>query len=377
LTSLGFACEVGVDSVLVEAPSYRLDVSIPADLVEEVARVYGYHNIPSTRMTDELPPQFIDRDLQDERHVRDTLVACDLYEAITYGVTSLEAVATFDGKQADPDEYLQLENPLTPERSVMRRDILPELLAIAATNLHERERVAMFEVGHVFHQGAELLPAEPRHLAVVMAGLREPRSWHTPEPPVLEFWDLKGVLDALLRRFNLTTRVEWAPARDERFHPGRSAILRVAANANGSGEQVIGIAGELHPATRDRMGFDAGRVCAAELDLDTLLGLKEPVEFNSILRQPAINQDIAVIVPDEVAADRVRTTIAANAGPLLERVELFDVYTGAPIPAGQRSLAYRMTFRAPDRTLEDAEVSKLREKVARRLETELGATIRA
>lgn len=375
LGSLGFGCEVGVDSVLVEAPSYRLDVTIPADLVEEVARIYGYHNIPATRMADELPPQFTDQNLVDERLVKDTIVACDLFEAITYGVTGLETVAAFDGKLPVASDYLQLENPLTPERSVMRRDILPELLAVASTNLRERERVAFFEVGHVFHQGDALLPAEPRRLAIVMAGLREPRSWFAPEPPVFEFWDLKGVIEALLRRLNLQDSVAWAPLQDERFHPGRSAQLLVIG-VNGAEPAPIGIAGELHPAARDRLGFAVSRVCAAEIELDTLLALKQPIEFRSIPRQPATNQDIAVIVPEAVPTERVRATILENAGPMLERLELFDVYTGAPIPDGQRSLAYRMSFRAQDRTLEDAEISKLREKIARKLQSELGAAIR-
>ena len=377
LRPLGFTCEVGVDSVLVVVPSHRLDVTIPADLVEEVARMHGYHHIPATRLADELPPQFIDHDLIAERLIRDTLVASGVFEAITYAVTSLETVARLDGTPPDPGDYLHLENPLTPERSVMRRDVLPELLGVLAVNLRERPRVALFELGRVFHQGDQLLPDEPRRLGIVMAGVREPVSWMEPEPAPLDFWDLKGVIEALLRRLNLDDAVEWVPAADPRFHPGRSAELRlIAAPNNGGAPAVLGIAGELHPLTRERLDIDAGRVCAAEIDIDPLLERQSPPRFHSLLRQPATQQDIAVVVAEEVPAEHVRRTIAANAGPFLERVELFDLYTGAPIPAGQRSLAFRMAFRAPDRTLADADVSKIREKIARRLEAELGATIR-
>lgn len=378
LRSLGFECEVGVDSVLAIVPSYRLDITIPADLVEEVARVYGYHNIPSTRLADELPPLFIDEERLAERLIRDTLVACDLYEAISYGVTSLEAVSRFDGTPPDPDAYLHLENPLTPEHTVMRRDILPELLAILATNLRERPRVALFELGRVFHPGRELLPDEPRRLALALAGVREPASWLGSDAALFDFFDLKGVIEALLRRLNLADRLEWSPASDHRFHPGRSAELRLRQTGNGATSSVpLGVVGELHPATRDRLDIAVGRACAAELDLDAIIHHAAPGHYRPIARQPATYQDIAVIVPNDLPAETVRAAIEANAGPLLESVELFDLYTGTPIPAGQRSLAFRMAFRAPDRTLEDAEVSKVREKITRRLEKDLGATIRA
>ncbi|HZG69022.1 MAG TPA: hypothetical protein VEZ12_19975, partial [Herpetosiphonaceae bacterium] len=136
------------------------------------------------------------------------------------------------------------------------------------------------------------------------------------------------------------------------------------------------IAGELHPETRERLGIDAARACAAELDLDSLIRLQAPPQHRPILRQPATYQDIAVVAPADLPAERLRAVILANAGPLLESVELFDVYVGPPVPEGQRSLAFRMGFRAADRTLDDAEVSKIREKVARRLESELGAAVR-
>ncbi|HZB94881.1 MAG TPA: phenylalanine--tRNA ligase subunit beta [Herpetosiphonaceae bacterium] len=378
LERLGFGCEVGVDSVLVEVPAFRLDVAIVADLIEEIARVYGYHNIPATRLADELPPQLIDEDLLTERFVKDTLVACELYEAISYSITSLETIAAFAGTPPDPRAYVQLENPLTPERMVMRREILPELLAILSDNLRERPRVALFELGRVFYPRNDVLPDEPRHLAIVMAGARQPISWHDADPPSIDFFDLKGVLDALLRRLNLQATVEWAPARDARFHPGRSAELRIPESGDGgSSMRVLGIAGELHPAARERLGIGAERVCAAELDLDALIRLHASPHYQTILRQPATYQDIAVVVPVEVPAERIRAAIQADAGALLERVELFDVYTGSPIPPGQRSLAFRMAFRAPDRTLEDAEVSKIREKIGRRLAKDYGATIRA
>lgn len=377
LERLGFACEIGVDSLLVDVPSYRTDVTLVPDLIEEIARLYGYHNIPSTRLQTPLPPQYTDANLQIERTVKDTLVASGLYEAISYSLTSIETAAILSGSQRDPADYLHVENPLTPDRTILRREILPELLQILATNLRERSRVCLFEVGRVFHPTAALLPDEPRHLAIVMAGTREPSSWHNAEPPILDFFDIKGVVEALLRRLQIEARVAWTSATVPGFHPGRTAEIHIVdAGSDASNPTILGVVGELHPDARERLEIRTGRACAAEFDLDALGKLLSPIQFKSIARQPAAYQDIAVIVPVELPAARVREEIITNAGNLLERVELFDVYTGIPIPAGQRSLGFRMLFRAPNRTLSDAEISKIREKISRRLEKELGATIR-
>ncbi len=370
LRRLGFDCEVGVASVLVEVPSYRLDVTIVPDLVEEVARVYGYEKIPTTRLGDELPVAYTDTILVKERDVKDTLVALGLREALTYSLSSLNTVARFDGETPDPREYLHVENPLTPERTIMQRSLLPELATVFTANLRERSRVCLFDVGRVFYPTDALLPDELRRLAIVMAGDRAPTSWFGKEQPAIDFFDLKGVLEALFRRLGIVDKVVWEVADDRRFHPGRSATLRVQDG------RTLGIAGELHPTTRERLDLDVDRACAAELDLDLLYSMIEPAHYETIVRQPAAYQDIAVIVGEDLPADKVRAVIEANAGAMIQRVELFDVYSGTPIPEGQRSLAFRMVFRAPNRTLEDAEISKIREKITRRLHSELGATVR-
>jgi phenylalanyl-tRNA synthetase beta chain len=372
LTPLGFECEVGLDSVLVLVPSFRLDVSHAADLVEEVARMYGYDRLPTTRMADELPPQYTDETLLGEQLVRDTLIACGLTEAITHSLIGLEAIALVAGEQPDPESLIALENPAAPERMYLRQHVLTELLPALASNLREREQARLFEVSRVYLPCAgDPLPDESRRLAIVMGGRRAPLSWHDPDAALLDFFDLKGVIETLVSRLRIADRVRFEPADDSRFHPGRSATL---VSHDG---QSLGVLGELHPDTRDRLDITLSRAAAAELDLDALLALRESPRFRSILRHPAVYQDIAVIAPVEVTAERASALIRESAGQLLERVELFDVYAGAPIPEGRRSLAFRMWFRAADRTLSDAEVNKIREKIARRLERELGATIRA
>jgi len=379
LMPLGFDCEVGVDSVLVVVPSYRLDVELAADLVEEVARIYGYDQLPSTRLADELPLQYTDFELIGERDVKDTLVACGLREAITYSLTNLDTVALLSGSLPDAAEYLQLENPQAPERAFLRREILPELTQALAANLREYDRVVLFEIGRVFEprEGA-ILPNEPRHLALVMAGQQAAVSWHMAEPAPLDYFDLKGVVETLIERLRIADRVRFVPASDDaRFHPGRAAYLVRVSDVGQNGRAIrLGVLGELHPDVRDRLGLSVSRATAAELDLDALLALRATPHYDVIHRQPAVYQDIAVIAPVTVTAEQAHDVLRSSAGPQLESVILFDVYTGAPIPEGQRSLAFRMQFRAADRTLTDADVNKIREKIARRLQSELGATTR-
>lgn len=371
LESLGFGCEVADDRVTVSVPSYRLDVTIVADLVEEVARVYGYHKLPLTRLADELPPQFTSRNQIDERFVRDTLVACGMNEVVTYRLIGPQIITAFDGTPPDLGAFVQIENPIAPEHSIMRRELLPALAEALSTNLRERGRVALFELGRVYHpQAGQPLPIEPRRLALAMAGPGVP-SWHGKAGAAIDFYDLKGVLETLFDRLRLADRVRFVQSSDSRLHPGRTAAIV------GPDEQAIGVIGELHPDTRERLDLEISRAVVAELDLDALLSLRSSAQYRQVHRQPAVYQDIAVIAPHSVTAEQVQGLIRQTAGPLLESVALFDVYSGAPIPEGQRSLAFRMYYRAADRTLADSDVNKIREKIARRIQHELGASVRS
>lgn len=356
----------------VVVPTHRPDVEIAADLLEEVARMYGYDRIPETLMRDELPPQHGNPAHEAVERIRDILAASGLNEAISYSLTNLDVARAINAadQPLDATTFVQLENPLTPERAFLRRSLLPELLRIAVADGRERERVALFEVGAVFHPLAgELLPAEPRRLAIILAGARDPESWLNTEPAHFDFFDLKGMIEELLRRHGLRETALFTPANDERFHPGRSAEIKV-------GDHSLGVFGEIHPLVRTRLDFTVARVCAAELDLDALLHVMEPLKYRSISRFPPTMQDIALLAPDELPADQIARTIRANGGEFLEDVRLFDVYTGPPIPAGQRSLAFRLRFRAADRTLADKDLAKSREKLLKTLERELGVSIR-
>jgi phenylalanyl-tRNA synthetase beta chain len=375
LRPLGFACDLIDDgaAVRVTAPGFRRDVTMLADLCEEVARMYGYDRIPLTLMADVLPEQRNNPSLELELRVRDLLAGAGLDEAMTYSLTSMAAVAKINPADADASLYLRLANPLTPEREYLRRSLLPTLLEALAQNLRERERTLLFEIGRVYLKRApgsgEVRPEEPRRLALALAGRRYERSWHTPDETVMDFFDLKGIVEMLLARLNIADVRFVALTDDPRFHPGRAARLERDG-------RVIGVIGEVHPDVCERLEIAAPRAMAAELDLDLIGELVEPVRYRAISRYPATTNDLALVTSVDVPAEQVTRTIRKYAGALLESLTLFDVYTGEQVGAGKRSLAYRLVFRAPDRTLNDAEVARIRQKIVRGLEHDLDATIR-
>ncbi len=385
LERLGFGCDVQAEAVAVTVPSFRQDVTLVADLCEEVARLYGYDRIPVTLLNDNLPLQHGNPALEADERVRDILTGAGLDEAITYSLTSMANVALLAPEDADPARHLRLANPSTPEREYLRRSLLPSLLEALSSNMREQERALLFELGRVYlrREGATL-PEEPRRLALAMAGRRVPLGW-AGDDTVMDFYDIKGVVETLLERLNLRDRVRFVPLRDDaRFHPGRSAALElIPAQQGGKRPQQepagvpLGAFGELHPTVRARYEFAASRVLIADLDLETLIASAQPVTYRPISRFPATSQDFAVIVDRDVAAGRVADALRKYAGNLLESLTLFDIYEGPQIGEGRRSLAYRLTFRATDRTLKDDEMAKVRQKIIRGLEYDVKATIRS
>jgi phenylalanyl-tRNA synthetase beta chain len=377
LELLEFVCEpLAEDALRVTVPDHRLDCEYPADLIEEVARIYGYDRIPVTEMADRLPPQRSNRDLDLEEAVRDILVGCGLQETVTYSLTNWEREAALNPELGINDlpveSYIVLSNPISREWSVMRRTLLATALETAAANLRFRDRVETFEIGKVFlPQPDEELPQEPRRLAIVMTGPRHGRHWLAAVGESdLDFFDLKGVVETLLARLHVGG-ASFEPAEDPSFQPGRTA--RLVLN-----DAEIGLIGEVHPAVRDAFGLPDRRLSAAELDLEALLAQVPPVWFvNAISPYPAVLQDLAVVVDEGIPAATVETLIAQTGGFLLKDVQLFDVYRGEPIPAGKKSLAYALTFQAPDKTLRDAIVAKQVKRIVKRLQQELGAQQRS
>jgi phenylalanyl-tRNA synthetase beta chain len=373
LEALDFGVVDGGEALSVTAPQHRLDINIPADLIEEIARVYGYDKIPTTLMNDELPPQRSNVELEIEEQVRDLLVGAGLQEIITYPLGNLESFAklTPGGPAPDPADYIRLANYLTSEREYMRRTLQSSVLEIVRDNLRFSERIAVFEVDRVYWpREGEVLPEEPRHLCIAMTGPRTPRSWLDSVSEPFDFYDLKGVVDALLDGLHLQD-VAFKPVEHPTFHPARAAALSV-------GGVEVGILGEVHPTVCRAYGLGEGRVCLAEFNLEKLLVTAgEPVQMVPVSTYPAVYEDLAIVVDRAVPAVEVRDLIAQTGGRLLRKVELFDVYEGEQVGAGKKSLAYALTYQADNKTLNAKDVNKVRTKIVRRLESVLGATLRA
>jgi phenylalanyl-tRNA synthetase beta chain len=359
----------------VAVPSHRQDVNIPADLAEEIGRIYGYDRLTPTLLADELPPQRRNLALEGEEKVRDILAGAGLDEVITYSMINARDEARLSGSgnlaaEASPVQYVTVLNPLSAERAHLRRTLLPGLINTAHANLRFTDRVAIFEVGRVFHpRPGEALPAEPRRVAALMTGQREAGVWlaHAAEP--LSFFDLKGVMEALIARLRLP-EARWERVERAALHPGRAARLLV-------GGAEIGVLGELHPRARERFDLPPQPVVVMELDLDALLaGWGATQAMTEISTQPAVYEDLAVVVDEGAPAAQVEALIRQSGGRLLVAARLFDIYRGGQVPAGKKSLAYALTFQAPDRTLTDEDTRKLRSKIVARLERELGAVLR-
>lgn len=374
LTALEFEVQVKAPGVLqATVPPHRLDIQVgPADLIEELVRIHGYDRLPATLLADRLPPQQNNPSLTFEERVRDILVSCGLQEVISYSLTVPEKETPLLGRQ--PGEHVQLLNPISSERTHMRRTLLAGVLEAAAANLRHEEDVRLFEVGFVYQPSAAKLPEEPRRLAFVLVGRREPEFW-TDSASVatgkqeLNFFDLKGIVEALCADLHLGPTTYQA-AQTPHLHPGKSAQLVVSGRS-------LGDFGELHPKVAETYGFGTRAVLAGEFDLDALqAALPVRYPYRPVPRFPAALRDIAVIVDEGTSAERVAAEIRTAGGDLLQGLRLFDLYRGESIPVGTKSLAYALTYQAEDRTLTDKEVDKAHKKIEDRLKHVLKAQIR-
>jgi phenylalanyl-tRNA synthetase beta chain len=373
LTALQFSLLKTEDGWKVTVPLTRLDIQAgAADLIEELARIKGYDRLPSTLLSGALPPQHANRPLALENEVRDILANAGLQECMTYSLTMTDREA----KIGIAGPWVELVNPISPDRSAMRKSLLTNLLDVAAENLKHTDTVKLFEIGAVYlPKTGETLPEEPRRLAIILSGRRSSDGWDAPlgdKPAQLDFYDLKGVVERLAAALHLPA-VSFRPSKDVPFlHPGRAAELVMA-------DRVIGKFGELHPKTALAM-FDAKTAervfLVGDLDLESIMAaVPERFAYKPVPEHQAALRDIAVVVDESLTNESVINEIRAAGGELLAGVHLFDVYRGESIPAGKKSLAYALTYQA-DRTLKDNEIDKAHKKVEDRLRHVLKAGIR-
>ena len=377
LTRLEFTCRVEGDYVLAKTPPHRLDIGNgetgKADLIEEIARIYGYQNIPSTSLADPLPSPRSDAALELEQEIRQMLIRLGLQEVINYRLTAPQREARLYPPEARPPqpEYLTIRNPLSPERMVMRRSLLASVLDAVEKNARLSERLAFFEMGPVFiPRGENALPDEPIFLAIALTGLRQPAAWDNARPPYFDFYDLKGILEELCNDLHVhALRVQ--PAQHPSLHPGKCAALY-------SGENRLGVFGELHPLVKEQYDLLVPPVLVAELDVQALLASRQlRRETRPVPVFPPVLEDIAVIVDENLPAVEVEKAIWEGGGKMLVSVRLFDIYRGDQIGEGKKSLAYNLAYQAADHTLSAAEAAQIRQRIIRRLEQQVNARLRS
>ena len=360
LESLEFKCNLVSSEVLeLEVPTFRLDITEDADILEEIARIYGYDNIPSASLegnatagvkTDK--QKFID-------NVKSNSIACGLNEILTYSFVSPRGVDKINLPDNDEKRnFVKIMNPLGEETSVMRTTLIPNMLDVISTNIsHKVEEVSAFECGNTFIP-QEGLPIETKKYCVGMYGKE------------VDFFVLKGVIESVLNNVGLKGYEIEPETTNLTFHPGRCAKI-VYNNI------YIGTFGELHPDVIENYNLGQ-RVYVAEINIDTVFeNLNLTKSYNPLPKYPSTSRDIALIVKDEVFVKQIEDIIKANGEDLVESYKLFDVYKGAQIEEGHKSIAYSITYRSKDKTLTDEDVAKVHEKILSELSEKLNANLRS
>ncbi len=362
LSGLGLAVSTTEAGWQVDVPSWRFDIAIEADLLEELARVYGYNNLPVSHIHSDLVIKPSSEQQVSLRDIRRRLVARDYQEAITYSFVDPAGQALFD-----PDlTPVPVSNPISADLSVMRTSLLPGLMESVVRNVNRQQsRVRLFETGLRFIPAEGGLQQVPT-IAGVITGRRLPEAW-AEQGEQVDFYDLKGDVEALLDLAASDAEFAFAAAERPGLHPGQTAtILR--------GGDEIGYIGSLHPGVLAAYDISAP-VYAFELDLEVIRGAALPA-FTELSKYPETRRDLAVLVDIEVAAAELLQNVRTVAGTYLVDLRLFDVYEGKGIDPKRKSLALGLTFRDSSRTLSDEEISKSVDQVIDLLEKTYGAELR-
>jgi phenylalanyl-tRNA synthetase beta chain len=377
LAALGYEPEPVADGVRVAVPTWRwLDTTREIDLVEEVGRIHGLEKLPATIPSRTDAGGALSRSQQLRRLVEDALCGVGAQECVTVSLVDTATLGELGVAADDPRRaMIALRNPLSAEYAYLRRTLLPSLLRVARRNASVGGTdAALFEIAHLYHApggivNADTLAQEPWTLGVVLAGRLGGSSW-AGDGPTCDFFCAKGVLGAVTGRLGVS--VTLASTTRPYLHPGRAAVILA-----GEPPTAIGEIGELHPVTVERFGLN-GRVSVIELDVDQLISqAPDRFAYQPVASQPPVRQDIAVVVSDQYPAGDVIAVVREAGAPLLAHAEVFDVYRDADRLGGdRRSLAIRLVFQAPDRTLTDDQASTVRKQIVAALTQRFSAELR-
>ena len=342
-------------------PTFRADIELEEDIAEEIARIYGYNNIESTRIKGEALEGGLNREQKIEGIARDILTGSGLYETITYSIVSPDDFDKINiPKNSALRNTITILNPLGRDLSIMRTTLIPSMLEVIARNYSKKiESAGFFELGRVYwplDDKISKLPEEKNMLVIGMYG-------------DCDFYDIKGCIELLLQSLGIRKYEFKRESDNATFHPGKTAKLEVK-------RKNIGIVGEIHPDIIER--FDIPKhVYICELDFDEIVSLSElDKHFKPLPKYPSIERDMALLVDRNIMASEIEDIIREKGGNLIESIKLFDVYEGKQIPEGKKSIAYSIIYRSNSRTLKDDEVNKVHDSIIKSVESNLGAQLR-
>ncbi|WP_241209318.1 phenylalanine--tRNA ligase subunit beta, partial [Streptococcus sp. DD11] len=364
---LGFGLSGSAETFTVSVPARRWDISIPADLYEEIARIYGYDRLPISLPQDAGTAGELTATQKLRRKVRTAAEGAGLTEIITYALTTPEKAVEFS---LNPSKQTELMWPMTVERSVLRQNMVSGMLdAVSYNAARKNKNAALYEIGKVFEQTGnpkEDLPHEINSFAFALTGLVQEKDFQTKAVPV-DFFYAKGVAEALFDRLGLEADYR-ATDQLPSMHPGRTALISV----NG---QPIGFVGQVHPATAK--AYDIPETYVAELSLSAIEEQLQPAQpFAEITKFPAVTRDVALLLKAEITHQEVLDAIQAAGVKRLTDIKLFDIFSGDKLGVGLKSMAYSLTFQNPEASLTDEEVAKYMKKIQQSLTEKLGAEVR-
>jgi phenylalanyl-tRNA synthetase beta chain len=368
LEALGIECNVNSAEKLTAIPPYwRSDIKIEADLIEEVSRVIGYDQIPLTLLADPLPHLTPDTIFGLKREISRGLMAEGFHEVLNFSLIGLESLLKLDpDRMPITDLPVRVANPMTADMEYLRTTFRANLLSsFAANRRYETGSIRLFETGKIYVKRAKDLPDERETLCAVFGGLRYAESWQNNDLK-LDFFDAKGIAEGLLQRLGL--QPVFNKGQDKGLQTNKQTEIYL-------GQTRVGVMGEVHP--KAALAFEITEpVYVLELDLKTLAPLATVSKtYQPVPKFPAIMRDMALILDAGITHQQVQTIVQGF--PLVEQVDIFDIYSGEQVGAGKKSMAYRTTYRSRQHTLTDEEVNQVQQKILNRLSSELGAVLRS
>ena len=364
LTSLHFSYTREGETLTIKVPTYRNDMTMDADVIEEIARMYGYNHIPSSLPLMEMTKGALTPVQSYVRMIRHLLTDLGLHEVMTYTLTSPSMVDDFNLFHHQDAVALML--PIGEERSVTRKSLIPSLLqAINFNRAHSQKDVMIYEISHTYSKETEI-----QNLAIACSGMYHHVAWQQLQQKA-DFYLLKGFVETIFEKLGIKeSRYTLKPveAIQQDFHPGRSGYIMM-------GNDIVGVIGEIHP--RQAKKYDVKDVYVAELNLSVLLNLKKPaIKFTEIPQYPSVTRDIALVMDKDIPVHDVVRSICKVGQRLIVDTQIFDIYEGEHVASGQKSVAIALTFQDATKTLDDTTINTMIEQILKVVEKDYGAHLR-